>query len=336
MNMSENHEETTENTEQPRQCRGWLITIKAADHSEAEIVAKLNSYDAYVGQLERGERTGYLHWQIYLHNNSPVRFTTLKRLFPTAHLEARRGTVAQAVAYVTKEDTRAGDQIRKGEIDTTSHQGERVDIAFYASLIRDHGYTADQVIWEHPQAAHMAKGLDRFENAMHRNQQTRERDVEVYFLTGKPGVGKTHYVMHAYPAAEVYRVTDYKHPFDAYTGQSVLVLDEYTGQLEVELMLNLMDRYAMDLPARYNNRIAQHTTLWIVSNKELSEVFSYEVTDAQWPAVMRRLTAVYQMPDRATLREIPRSQFERRDRTASPWSYLDPNQFTGPDDPLAA
>ena len=109
--------------EKDPESRGWILTLPFAEYDRAAVEEGLGRYAAYVGQHERGEETGYEHWQIYLEHATPVRFSTLHNLFPKGHFERRQGTRAQAVEYVTKEETRAGDHIEHGHIDVTTHQG---------------------------------------------------------------------------------------------------------------------------------------------------------------------------------------------------------------------
>lgn len=63
----------------------------------------------FVAQLEVCPSTQKKHWQGYLEVTKKMRFSMVKKLLeePTAHLEPRWGTQAQAIEYCTKMDTRA-------------------------------------------------------------------------------------------------------------------------------------------------------------------------------------------------------------------------------------
>lgn len=65
------------------------------------------------GQLEAGSETGRWHWQLYLETTESMRISTvvniLKRIFgksTSVRVEVRRGSQQQAIAYVTKEESR--------------------------------------------------------------------------------------------------------------------------------------------------------------------------------------------------------------------------------------
>ena len=60
------------------------------------------SYIVY--QEERGSR-GTNHLQGYIELSQRLRFNVLRKWFPW-HIEERKGSQKQAIAYVTKEDTR--------------------------------------------------------------------------------------------------------------------------------------------------------------------------------------------------------------------------------------
>lgn len=98
-----------------RQARYWLLTIPA-DGWQRESVASLPSDLCYVrGQLERGEQTGFLHWQVLASFSRKVSLRHVKSIFGhPSHAEPSRSQAARE--YVWKEDTRVdGTQFEYGE-----------------------------------------------------------------------------------------------------------------------------------------------------------------------------------------------------------------------------
>lgn len=92
------------------------------------------------------------------------------------------------------------------------------------------------------------------------------RELEVTYIFGKTGSGKTRSVMDKYGYSNCYRVTDYKHPFDTYDGQDVIIFEEFRGGLKHGDMLNYLDGYPLLLPCRYFNRQACYTKVFIITN----------------------------------------------------------------------
>lgn len=92
------------------QGRYWLLTIPQQDftpfqHEPVQFIR---------GQLERGNDTGYIHWQLLVAFKTKIRLAAVKRLFgDSAHCELSRSSAANE--YVWKEDTRIeGTQFELG------------------------------------------------------------------------------------------------------------------------------------------------------------------------------------------------------------------------------
>jgi len=92
------------------------------------------------------------------------------------------------------------------------------------------------------------------------------RDLFTTYMFGKTGAGKTRSVMEQFGYENCYRVTDYKHPFDTYDGQDVLIFEEFRGGLKHGDMLNYLDGYPLLLPCRYFNRQACYSKVFILTN----------------------------------------------------------------------
>lgn len=284
--------------------RSWILTLPN-EHYDKETVEKgLKSY-SYIGQLEKGVgENSYLHWQIYVENATQIKFSTLRNKFPKGHFEMRNGTKQQAYDYCTKEDTSQGVSLQNGEIDLTDNSGQRNDLLKYAEMIQIENLSVDRVIAEFPAAARYSRELDRIAHSMKQMKAERYQnldvDREVYYLWGKTGVGKTRGVYNwlardnetgLVKYTDVYRVTNYKNPFDQYEGQKYLVFDEFAGQIDFSELLMMCDRYPHMLKARYNDKIAQHHIVVFLSNAPLGEIYTdvQQNSPMSWDALMRRI-----------------------------------------------
>lgn len=67
------------------------------------------------------------------------------------------------------------------------------------------------------------------------------RELHVVYIWGGAGVGKTRSIMERYGYENVFRVTNYSHPFDGYKGQKVILFDEFRSSLPLADMLNYLD-----------------------------------------------------------------------------------------------
>lgn len=92
------------------QGRYWILTIPHNDF----LPYQPQSVQFIRGQLERGEGTGYLHWQLVVAFKNKCRRAAVKKLFgDTCHAELSRSDAADS--YVWKEETRVdGTQFELG------------------------------------------------------------------------------------------------------------------------------------------------------------------------------------------------------------------------------
>lgn len=297
-------------TKKDPQAKRWMLTIPAAEYSKEQVEAALASY-TYVGQLEEGEETGYVHWQVYVDNPTGIRFSTLKNKLPTAHLEQAQAEAKACVEYVTKESTSKGVRIRRGTIETKDRsQNAAEKLAEMRLLIASGEKSFSDLIIEEQLAARHVNYLREFEFQIRKKKAQRtNRDIQVHYVYGAPGVGKTRLVYERFfkNPEDLYSATDYLHPFDAYDNEKALLLDEFVGQIDFTYLLKLLDRYPMQLSARYANKFAGFTEVWLLSNLPLSDLYrDVQVNShAQWNALMRRITTYQRMEDDGSLVDVP-------------------------------
>ena len=118
------------------------------------------------------------------------------------------------------------------------------------------------------------------------------RTLTVTYIHGATGRGKTRYVMDKYGYENIYRITNYTHPFDMYTNQKIIVFEEfYSSTTKIQQMLNYLDGYPLTLPARYGDKIACYTKVYIISNWQLIDQYKNIQSDqpATWAAFKRRI-----------------------------------------------
>ena len=102
------------------QSRNVMLTVNNPPPEASEGVLPVFPYEQFVAwQLERGEQTGTPHVQAYIEFKRGVTFHAINAAlvaggWPQGHCEERNGTGPQAVAYVTKEDTREAGPWQRG------------------------------------------------------------------------------------------------------------------------------------------------------------------------------------------------------------------------------
>nr|WAE42579.1 MAG: replication associated protein [Cressdnaviricota sp.] len=85
----------------------WCITLKQEDYSASQLSQHLKGFcKKFKFQLEKGETTEYLHWQMVISLKQKEYFATIKNLFPHgAHIEGAKD-VFKAYNYCGKSETR--------------------------------------------------------------------------------------------------------------------------------------------------------------------------------------------------------------------------------------
>ena len=93
--------------------------------------------------------------------------------------------------------------------------------------------------------------------------------------------------------SDVFRVTDYAHPFDNYRGQRILLLEEFRSSLPIEQMLIYLDGYYCELPCRYSNKVSGWDEIFIATNVPFYEQYRnvQENHPETWTALARRIDA---------------------------------------------
>ena len=115
-----------------------------------------------------------------------------------------------------------------------------------------------------------------------------DRDVKVTYIYGATRFGKTTYVRDNHDKKDICRITNYKTgTFESYNAHKVLLLDEFTGKMDIEFVNNLLDKLPLELPARYSNRVACFTDIYIVSNLPMSELYKDVPTEVRKAFVER-------------------------------------------------
>ncbi|MDO4269801.1 MAG: replication protein [Eubacteriales bacterium] len=285
------------------QSRKWQITINnplQKGFTHEKISTELQALKSIVYCCMSDEIGQTYHTHVYAAFSSAVRFSTLKARFPEAHLEATRGTSAQNRDYIRKSgkwenDVKHGTRIpgtfeEWGEI-PEEQPGRRTDLADLYEMIKS-GATDVELLESFPKSMLYLDKIERVRQALKAERYSTEfRPLEVTYIWGPTGSGKTRGVMEQYGYDRVCRVTDYDHPFERYAGEDVLLFDEFRSQLRISDMLNYLDGYPLMLPCRYANRQACYTKVFLISNVPLDKQYKNVQYDepVTWEAFRRRI-----------------------------------------------
>ncbi|MDO4943652.1 MAG: replication protein [Ruminococcus sp.] len=266
------------------------------DEKLVQFIMQYDEVNYYVFQREKGHNENTEHIQGFIQFRNRKRGTTISNMFPPQffHGEFAHGTAQQAADYCKKSDTRVGEVHEWGELRNAHTGGKQVTNEDILQRIKD-GCDDIKLLEEFP---HLWGQVDRLQKVrdMYVMDKWKNvfRDVYVTYICGQSGTGKTRGVMEEYGYSNVYRITDYKHPFDSYHGQDVIVFEEFRNSLPIDSMLNYLDGYPLELPARYANKIACFTKVYIISNWDFNEQYTaiQQKYFETWNAFVRRINCI--------------------------------------------
>ncbi len=263
-------------------------------------------------------QTGTFHTHIFIYSKSPIRFSTLKNRFPIAHIEKSYGSAKENRDYITKTGKWSNDaKAETSVVDSffeygnlpSEHEENNPQMYKLIQQVRDGVKIAD-IIDESPKLAFKVKDIDILRQALLSDQYSKIiRNVETTYIYGATGTGKTKGIYDRHDPREICRITNYKQgnaSFDAYAGQEVLVFEEFYSQIPIGEMLNYLDIYPLMLPARYSDKVACFTKVYITSNISLFQQYkSVQLSHPEtWQAFLRRINCVIEYRSDGTINEF--------------------------------
>lgn len=255
---------------------------------------------------EVGEQ-GTPHTHVYVVFKNSVMFETLHKRFYGAHIEQANGSNQENRDYVRKEgkwlddakhETNLADTFEEwGELpaDRSRQESQSEQIM---QMIYD-GKSNAEILAEIPSAYTRLPYIEQARQTLLQEKYKNQwRSLDVTYLWGDTGAGKTRSVMDKYEYANVFRVTNYDaHPFDGYKGQDIVIFEEFRSSIKIQDMLNFLDGYPVELPCRYTNKVACYTKVFLISNIPLDEQYPnvQKEEHSSWEAFRRRIHHVQHM-----------------------------------------
>ena len=280
------------------------------------------------------EQGSCYHTHIFVVFASRVRFSMIKRYFEEAHIEKCKGSVSDNVNYVKKTgrwETDESKQEKKIEgtfeehgTQPTDSKGKRRDLTELYQMVMEN-MSNMEILSQNQDYLLILDKIDRVRTTIltEKYKETVRLDLEVVYISGATGTGKTRGVLEKNGYSNVFRVTDYAHPFDSYNCQPVIAFEEFRSSMRISEMLLYADIYPIELPARFSNKYACYNKVYIISNwcleKQYAEI-QREDKDS-WEAFLRRIHKVVVYLKDGSIKEYD-----------SVKAYLDREEFIEVDD----
>lgn len=283
----------------------WFLTINNpiehdCSHDAINKIMLALNYKYYCLKDEIG-KLGTYHTHLFIYLNNGVSFQRIKNLFPTADIQPAQGTPKQCRDYILKQgtqenlekaDTTVPDTFEEyGELPLEADEKKASMWSDIQEMIKD-GCSDMDIFQKYPNSPLHSKAIQSIRKAVLKDNCKGKRvKKSVFYYFGESETGKTRSVLDTYGDENVYIVTDYKHPFDSYQGEKVILFDEFHGSIDLPQMLRYTDIYSCELPARYENTFSNYDTIFIVSNIPLNEQYSCVDNDT-FNSFIRRINGV--------------------------------------------
>ena len=280
------------------------------------------------------EQGSCYHTHIFVVFASRVRFSMVKRYFEEAHIEKCKGSVSDNVNYIKKTgrwETDESKQEKKieGTFEEVGTQppdskGRRRDLTELYQMVMEN-MSNMEILAQNQDYLLILDKIDRVRTTIltEKYKETVRLDLEVVYISGTTGTGKTRGVLEKNGYSNVFRVTDYAHPFDSYNCQPVIAFEEFRSSMRISEMLLYCDIYPIELPARFSNKYACYNKVYIISNWRLEKQYTeiQREDKESWEAFLRRIHKVVVYLKDGSIKEYD-----------SVKAYLDREEFIEVDD----
>lgn len=198
--------------------------------------------------LETCPTTGRQHHQGWICFKSQISTSTksickIAKLLGNAHVEPMYGSLKDSNNYCSKEDTlhKFGDEPK---------QGDRSDLKDVIKRIRDGETTSEEICLEDPVYFHMYGRTIQKAEDIHLRKRFRQWQTKGIWYYGNTGAGKSHLAFEGYSPDTHYSKPLQENWWDGYTGQRVVILNEFRGEISFSELLSLVDKWPHSVPRR--------------------------------------------------------------------------------------
>lgn len=315
----------------PNACRKWQVVFmnpldpeRNWTHDNIKLsLSKLKNIDYWCMCDEIGLENQTYHTHLYIYRQSGIKFSKLHDIFPSVHLIACNGSSQANRDYIRKEgkyqlsdkhDTNLIETFEEsGELPDEKGQGHRSDYDDLYQGLKD-GLSDFEILEKRPSLMTKLPSIRDARNVL-RDEQFKKvyRKLDVTYISGTTRSGKTSYVMNKHGFDCVSRITDWRHPFDHYDGEDVILFDEFRSSLPLSDMLVYLDGYPLQLPARFANRTACYTKVYIISNIPLDLQYPsiHQDDPESWKAFLARINHVILINDEIEQYDSVEAYFKR-------------------------
>lgn len=275
----------------------WMFTINNYTELDIQQVRELKGVQYIVYSFEVGEK-GTPHIQGYVYFKSERHGTALSKLLPRASLrwadgsaEENRGYIIGPYEHNGKSKPYNPDHVEEGQM---PEQGKRNDLVKFHQAIkrglRGRDLSKDHIVCraKYPRLENTLIFEEDEDTAWKAWEQHKAPEVHVRY--GPPDSGKTRFVYDLHGREVFAPLIEHREKvwFDGYRGQSVILLDEFEGQIGYRQFLRIIDRYPIAMQVKGGHVWRLASRIYITSNRHPKDWYPGE----DFGPLERRLTSV--------------------------------------------
>lgn len=208
--------------------------------------------------------TGTPHWQSHVYMKQQYTLSAmikwLKRFAchgEHPNVKIMNGTYKQNVTYCSKD----GKYEEYGE---PPSQGARHDLDELKTKITE-GASVDDIVMDNPIMYHQyGRTLDRIE-AIHLRTRKRTEMTKGLWFYGPTGTGKSHKAFEMVAGKSYYVFKDDKGWWDGYTGQEVVIINDFRGEIRFGELLQMTDKWDYSVRRRGKEPMPFTSSLIIIT-----------------------------------------------------------------------
>lgn len=233
------------------------------------------------GQLEMGNNTGYLHWQVVVGYPKKVTVHYVKLIFgDRVHVELSKSAAANS--YVWKQDSRIeGTQFELGTPPFHRDQAKDWDKVLTSARNGDFNDIPPDVL---------IRCYGNLKRIRVDSLQPEPVEKQVFCFWGATGTGKSRLAWERAGFSAFPKDPNSKF-WDGYSGQRTVVIDEFRGAISISHILRWLDRYPVIVEVKGSSCVFCADTIFFTSNLNPRDWYP-DLDEETKSALMRRFTEV--------------------------------------------
>lgn len=270
------------------QSLAWIFTINNYTDDEIELLKSLDVRGMKAG-LEIAPTTGTPHIQgaVCFHKKKR-KGEACKALGGRASVRLMNGTWDDQ-DYCLKDD-----KVIRNDGEGPA-QGKRSDLALVTEGLRE-GRGLQWVIREYPTTyVQWGRGLRDLVDGLLFGQQRQEVDCKALWIHGASGVGKSHMVFNWARGKDVFFYDGDAEWWDNYSGEEIVVLNEFSGELSYKTMLKIADKWPTQVRRRARAPAPfLATTIIVTSNETIESAYPKQASEPMGVSALARRFKVFE------------------------------------------